>query len=74
MSEILEYAGIKDHPDNLISIRWEHFVELKKCVDANEALLSENQRLRKIAAYVPPMIYIEAKERAGFGVEIKESE
>jgi len=34
------------------------------------SLKNENMRLRKIAAHVPPRIYIEAKESAGFGTAI----
>lgn len=36
-----------------------------------EALRAENLRLRKIAAHVPAMVYIKAKEEAGYGVEVK---
>lgn len=36
-----------------------------------EELRAENLRLRKIAAHVPAMVYIKAKEEAGYGVEVK---
>lgn len=35
-----------------------------------EQLQMENAKLRKIAAHVPPRIYIAAKEQAGFGTAI----
>lgn len=38
------------------------------------AAREEIGRLRKIAAHVPGMVYIKAKENAGFGVEVKANE
>ncbi len=34
-------------------------------------LTDENLRLRKIASHVPGLVYIKAKEAAGYGVEVK---
>lgn len=39
-----------------------------------ETLRADVLRLHKIAAYVPAKVYIEAKERAGFGVQVKANE
>lgn len=39
-----------------------------------ETLRAEVSRLRKIAAHVPAKVYIAAKERAGYGMEVKTAE
>lgn len=36
-----------------------------------EALEAENKRLRHIASHIDPRVYIAAKEKAGYGTEIK---
>lgn len=45
-----------------------HYRDVKREI---QALLSEIERLRKIAAHVPPMVYLKAKEEAGYGSAVK---
>jgi hypothetical protein len=66
LSQIWAALGASNQTDAMLTLR--ALLAEKKRSDEAEA---QNVMLRKIAAYVPAMDYIKAKEAAGYGVQIK---
>lgn len=63
-------AMLRNHAASLFEIARLGMIEIESQRDLIADLAKKNEELRKIAAHVPGLVYIKAKESAGFGVKI----